>query len=192
MWAVQLAFAYAAVLIATAGQAQAAEITLFELQPQKFIGQFFTFTFSGVPTISDGGGGTLRIGARGDFSPGGQNDEYLDFSAEGVVTGTGVSFDTPGSVLLNDFSSNDKEFVHTVALTGANLDTLIGDGTVTVTVDFGSGANIFDSNSYASVELTYATVPESSSLAIFGIGAFVMGFVSIRRRRRAHMETYTA
>jgi hypothetical protein len=39
---------------------------------------------------------------------------------------------------------------------------------------------------------TSAAIPEPSTIAMFGIGACVMGFVSIRRRRREQKQAATA
>lgn len=158
-------------------------ITLSDVQFQNVTAQRFTFNFSGVPTSSDRTGGTLRIGARGDFSPRASILETLNYSAEGVASRRFVRWDiTPNTTLINQYNYNDNEFVHTIDLTGAQVDRLISDGTVSVTVDFGRGTNLFNANSYARVELTFNTinVPEPTSFWLFAS----LACMACRRRRR--------
>lgn len=179
----QLAVAIAVLWLAGGGVARADLITLSEVQFQNVTGQQFSFGFSGVNSSSDGTGGTLRIGARGDFSRRASLQETLDYSAEGVVARRFIRWDiTPDTTLMNRFNYNDTEFVHAISLSGAQVDRLIADGAVNIIVDFGSGTNIFNASSYASVELTFNTVnvPEPTSFVLFASAA---SFASRRRRR---------
>lgn len=174
--------------------ANAAPISVVDLQNQTVAGQDFVFNFNGLQS-SDGTGGTLVLRAQGDYENGGlNNNEFLDWSAEGVVGATGVgNFNgTVGSGGPFDIATVFQTFGNilwqrTYTLSGLELDQLLADSMITVNVDLADGVGLFEPPNFVEVSINYnsgtAIVPVPASLPLLLVGLGGLGLISRRKGR---------
>ncbi len=168
--------------------AQAAPVSLTDMQEQTTAGQDFTFVFDSL-AASDGNGGTLVLRAQGDYENGGLNtNEFLDWDAEGVVGATGVGnfnglvgnggpfdiveiFQPLGNIL----------FQRTYNLSGAELDSLLADSMVQIDVDLDDGVGLFQPPNFVEFTLNYNSAAQVIPLPATGLmllgGLAGLGFV---------------
>lgn len=190
------AVALAAAVSALPGSARATPITYTftgvgtgDVGTTAFSGAF-TFTFSGNTTsITSGGGEFRQDGIGGTFSEGAFNGTLLSNNAVIVNTDPlfprlsffNSTFDNGGTLQNSVFSS----YALATALgpitvtTGPNLlPTLnaIGDGFGTT-----GGGPVIELLSISSLSFS-ATVPEPTSLAMFGAALFLLGLVGWRKK----------
>lgn len=151
------------------------DVTLADSADQTEDGQKFTFTFSDVPH-SDGTKGTLKIHVRGDFTLT-DGDEYLDWSVEGVASGTAFP-GTPADPIVDQSKVHNVEWYEVFTISGADMIDITADNQVKITVDYSDAVSKHSFyNEFASVELTY--VPEPATLFLLGAGSLLF----LRRRR---------
>ncbi len=212
--AIQRAAACVAVLVATAGQVQAAIITYTDRTTWEVaVGSFATENFDSESLFNFGLGanivgpfdfniagtqafGGVRVGTDFDnvdgttFVKGGDNPD---------VSMT-MAFSSPVTAFFADFANvNGSDGLNIVVdSTPFNLPTFFSggqDGSFGVVsstpfsfIEFDSGDEAFGIDNIS----TPAAVPEPSALALFGIGACIAGFGAARRRRREKHEDATA
>lgn len=200
----QKAAACVALLVFMAGQVQAAVIT-FDLA---WSGVSFGNSASAVGTISLDDSLLLNPGTTGFSVPLAPTVTALSITVSGAVSGNGTFtmsdfsgwvFETGGATLnLNSQLVGQS----TLGNPWGTPDSVSGDFNLFSTVPGGPfGFDFFtlatDGGSGNLMLLTSfspqtAAVPEPTSVAIFGIGAGFMSFVSNRRRRRQQKQTATA
>ncbi|MEM8918026.1 MAG: PEPxxWA-CTERM sorting domain-containing protein [Pseudomonadota bacterium] len=170
-----------ALITAIALPASAQAATVMETQAQTSAGQLFTYNFGGLAPAT--GPGTLTITARGDYSPAFPGFEFLNYDVEGLLDGilAPASADS-----FTQFSFNDVEFTAVFDLSLADLNSLLSDNVIELSLDLSPGVNLFDGNSFTSVVIDYASAsptPEPGSWAMM-IGGFGLIGGAMRRRRR--------
>ncbi len=180
--------------LSLAGAAQAAPVSVSDLQNQTTAGQNFNFNFNGL-AASDGTGGTLVLHAQGDYENGGLNtNEFLDWTAEGVVGATGVgNFNgTVGSGGPFDFAIVSQalgniEWQRAYTLTGAELDALLADSVISVFVDLADGVGLFNPPNFVEISINYNSatnvVPLPAGLPLIAGGLGMLGLMGWRRKR---------
>ncbi|MDA9856660.1 PEP-CTERM sorting domain-containing protein [Rubripirellula sp.] len=210
MRTIQLGVACMAVLFATAGRSEAGIITFesfanagtdYDSYASPFDVDGYRFTGNGVGNdylihqtgSTDFAGSTALAPFRDDTHTFQRIDgspfslvsfdyaeTYRVFGA-GSVTFTGI-FAGGGSI--NKVVTNDGIF-------GFETATFAGFNNLS-SVSFSFGGSDDVRFQLDNINVNVAAVPEPSSLAMFGIGAGVMGLVSIRRRRRERKQAATA
>lgn len=182
--------AAATALFATS--ATAATVTYSQTQSLTSAGQDLAFDFTGLDA-SDGTGGTLTL-VGNTLDLGSASSEYMDISIESVGfgrwscggNGTG-STNIPGWVDNVSFFANGSRcaFSLNITVSGAQLDTFLTDGTVSILAAMGSGVSVLGGPSdNLTASLTYDTavvpVPASGAFLLTGLIA-----VAVMRRRPA-------
>lgn len=200
---IKRAISSAVVFVALTGAAQAAPVSVSDMQNQNRTGQNFNFTFDGL-AASDGTGGTLVFHARGDYDGNGNNprSETLSWNAEGEIGARRVGGFVQGANGLGgpfDFTNlfvraRNIEWQRTYELSGALLDGLLADSIVNIFVNLRNGVNVLNGPRYVEITLNYNTapnlnrnvspVPLPAGLPLFGTGLAVMGFVGWRRKQK--------
>lgn len=198
-----LALGATVLLTVAAGSANAVPVVVTDTQYQAVLTtpQLFNFSFTGLAP-SDGTGGTFTVHARGDL--GAQSTENITWTLEtgglaaglhsqslGQCANTGVC--TQGAPLTATVwrVDADFEFTKTYVLSGAELNALLADGTIGVSVQQGSSVNSPDVLAQPFVQITFAyntaaggEVPLPAALPMFVAGAGLIGGLGLRRRRR--------
>lgn len=174
-----------ALITAMALPASAQAATVMETQAQTSAGQLFSYNFSGLDAPT--GPGSITITARGDYTPGFPDIEFLNYDVEGTMAGllAPASADS-----FNQFSFNDVEFTAVFDLSLADLNNLLSDGMIEVSLDLSPGVNLFDDNSFTSVTIDYASAistPEPAGWAMM-IGGFGLVGGAMRRRRQRRLR----
>lgn len=170
-----------ALITAMALPASAHAATVMETQAQTSAGQLFTYNFGGLAPAT--GPGTITITARGDYSTGFPDFEFLNYDVEGLMAGmlAPASADS-----FTEFDFNDVEFTAVFNLSLADLNGLLSDNMIELSLDLSPGVNLFDGNSFTSVAIDYASAsptPEPASWAMM-IGGFGLVGGAMRRRRK--------
>jgi len=175
----------AAVTIFVPSMANAANFV--ETQAQTVDGQNFTFSFVGAPAPV--GAGTLDFLVRGDFSTFASLGESFGFSAEGVLTDSGIQAN--GSNLITNFDINDNLFQVSYVVTLAQLNSLTADNAINISVDYASGVDAnLSADPFITTSLSYASaatgaVPEPTTWAMMLLGfGFVGGAMRFGKRMR--------
>jgi hypothetical protein len=122
--------------------------------------------------------GSLTVTMMGDFNS--KNETATLFLGSGALTTAGV---TTSGMNLGTFgpfgdSSTPANETFSVALSNAQLQSLLSGSDIT----FGFLTHPFVGAGSLSASLSYAAVPEPTTLAILGLGA--LGAVAVRRRRK--------
>lgn len=214
MRAIQLAVACVAVLVATAGQVQAGIIT-FESDPIGSKPNGFTSTDSLIVHFSDSFRSDLILSNFGSQGDGISLATFGDDASELII-----DFDVLVDSLSLSFGNDDPGFSHPgdlAFLTLFNGIVQVGQTSVVLnrndimdqTISFSgptfnqarfaytdpSGVPINLTEIVDNVqfnEASVAAVPEPSSLALFGIGACMIGIGACRRRRREKQQVTAA
>ena len=204
-----------AVLVATAGQVQAAVVTYTDKTSfMAALASSSTDNFDDLPLVYQTspinrtvGSYVYQTAASAGFSNvGTASDVWL--STNGITDPIDFTISGGGPTAIGGF------FFLTDVLgvpTSGTISVSINGGLFTQSVTTSSATNFFGwvstdgtqisslsvvpSTEFATVNdliLGKATVPEPSSLAIFGIGAYVAGIGAVRRRRREKQQETTA
>ncbi len=126
-------------------------VTYTDSASQTVSGQDFTFTFSPVE-LSDGTDGTFKFHVRGDYSVG-TSSEYLTWNIDNLVSGNAGP--SHGGTVIETYTADDVEWEQTFTISGAVLDTITSDFSITISVDLSSQVDVYGP-SFVEVELTYA------------------------------------
>ena len=217
MRAIQLAVACVAMLVATAGSARAGLTLDVGTQTGTYDGltrgYWFTaptdFVIDGVRVVTDASTENQSVEIVRFTSPppiysATTNDFTSLFSAKAIA---GTGFIATGDIFVNSGDligvlGSRGNAVNSYQ-SGPYLSSGFFGNSVTLNrlgmqADLGTNpaAGLFtDSGSIGRIELSYlttSTVPEPSSLALFGIGACVSGIGAARRRRREKQQDATA
>lgn len=174
-----------ALITAMALPVSAQAATVMESQAQTSAGQLFTYSFGGLDPAT--GPGTLTITARGDYSTAFPDIEFLSYDIEGLLTG---NLAPAGADSFTEFSFNDVEFTAVFDLSLADLNGLLSDNAIELSLDLSGPVNIFDADSFTSVMIDYASAsptPEPGSWAMM-IGGFGLVGGAMRRRRKNNLH----
>lgn len=173
---------------------QVGAVVLNDLQLQTVNSQDFVFNFGSTPA-SDGNGGTFIIHARGDY--GMLSTEVLEWDVEGVVSagplgafpdvlgpapnygGVGGPFD---SVIIHSLGPDDYEFTRSYSISSGDLQTILADSSVMVSVDLDVDVSNLNEFSFVEVTLEYMAIPEPSTAAL-SVAGLMMGTGLLRRKR---------
>jgi len=189
-----------AALFLSAATANASIQTVTQTQDITTDGQNFTFTFSSL-VDSDGAGGIFTFFTVGDFT---ESHETASIALEIlggilILNDLGVQSNTIAGLSLNSFSASNvfsaiqQTLDYEFSLSGALLDSLLADNTITVAVDNSTGVNPFNPRNsgvptdpfitlgfeYNSIDSNGA-IPEPTSLIVWGL----LGAMCLKRRRR--------
>ena len=163
----------------------AAPISVSDQQAITTAGQAFNFSFGGLPT--SGTGGQFSITLNGDYSgfasetsvasvdvAGGSLDLGNQNNANGIVSNS-VSGLTLDSYSITTFSFNDVEQSWVFNISDALLALMLGDGTLTASVQNQRDVNPFNEANADFVRVGYSyqsgvTVPEPHTAMILGLG----------------------
>jgi hypothetical protein len=175
---------YLALLILLTLSFSANSALLQDQQFQTTTGQLFTHNLSGP--ASDGTGGILTVHVRGDFYSGGAYNENYSVSLEGNVLGSGISFDSAGVYSHTTHTFDDHEFSMDFLIGASLLSSVMADLLAVITVDFGSGSNVFNSGMFSEVSLSYNNSVSQVPLpaALFMFAPALLGFMGLRRKAK--------
>lgn len=178
--------------------APAMAATLTDQKVVSTASQDTVFTFNNV-AASDGTGGTLTLGFKGDYTYFNQSSgggEYARLSFAGVggsvdvyngrITNNSMTGLTLQTMNADTAYSHDTTFSVVFAVSGALLDSILNGGSVTATLDNANGVNFrIDPSDYNAFTLDYteaaAPVPLPAGLPLLGAGLAAFG---IARRLR--------
>lgn len=171
------------VLVCGTSAAQASTITsTFDFVGQSFGGQDVSVNIpiGNLRPVSDA---TLDLSIRGDYDT---MDELVSISLDGTTVGQAGT--TMGGTFLGtsvvNHGTGDISFTRTLSISLANLISAFdGDGVATLLFDrslmVGGSAN-----SQISGTLTFAAVPEPSTMLLTSLGLICAGCYTLRRRRQ--------
>lgn len=183
---------------------------LTDVQPAFLNADNVTLTFADLPSATDGDV-TIKVILRGDFD---NANEYAKLSLDGYSLGTLLddnanndlfdhsqdlgwlrTGDTPAP-RLGDVGLLNRYNQSTAVIPRAKWSELAADGKVDLYFDFtGADVQVVEDNAksvflaFAAAEITYAIVPEPSSLVIFAIGLSVLGFAAMLRNRQRPLSS---
>ncbi|SIO16340.1 PEP-CTERM protein-sorting domain-containing protein [Parasphingorhabdus marina DSM 22363] len=178
-------FLKTALITAMALPASAQAATVMDTQAQTSAGQLFTYSFGGLEPAT--GPGTITITARGDYSTPFPDIEFLEYDIEGLLTG---ALAPVGADSFTRFSFNDVEFTAVFDLSLADLNGLLSDNVIELSLDLSGPVNIFDADSFTSVMIDYPSsspTPEPASWAMM-IGGFGLVGGAMRRSRKRRLR----
>ena len=177
----------AAMVALVLGTSTAEAVTFSQTQYFSTGGEAFTFSFTGAPA-NLGGGGTLLLELKGDYSPSsGTERTVLTFGGvSGSATfGNGViDANSIGGLGLNGFTTistapNDEQFSVEFLLDNALLDQVVAGGTISATLDntpqVDLGIDGQDFNSFAisyNNDLPQIPLPPTVWLLLGSLGLF--------------------
>ena len=205
---------FLSLLLATPA-AFAAPISVSNQQAINTSGQFFNFSFAGLPTT--GTGGQFNITLNGDYTAVRSKESALvtlDVAGGGLDLGSendgnefvlnGINSNTIAGITLNSFTSTifvaarDAEHTWVFNISDLLLNALLADGSLTATVQNGVGANSFGAfdPDFVRVGFTFDSdaavpgqVPSGTSVpepaTLTLFGLGVVALTSARRRARA-------
>jgi hypothetical protein len=155
-------------------------------------GQSFNILFTGLPS-SDGTGGIFSFYADGDFTTGVESARVrLDFGNGSLrLNENGVVWNTISGLSL--LANNTQPQLSTVRrildfqfyVSGPLLDSLLANNQIRVRLN--NSYFVDDQAHYRDfmrVGFEYSSVPEPTTMALFGLGLVALGFASRRRTRR--------
>ena len=182
----------ALILVGGVGVGQAATVTSsFNFVGQSFGGQDVSVDIPLGANVRPGSSGTLDLTIRGDYDT---MNELVAVSLDGTTVGQ-AGTTMSGAFLGTNVTTNapgDISFMRTLVIDLADLlSAFSGDGVATLLFDRSSNVG-GSATSQISGTLTFAAVPEPSTMMLTSLGLVCAGCCYTFRRRRQTLERSAA